>query len=121
MHELTVTESILEIAVRHAREAGAARIAGIHLVLGELSSIVDDSVQFYWDMISENTLAEGAQLVFRRVPVELLCLSCAQRYSPSSVELACPSCGAVQVKIIAGEEFFVEAIDIQMEGSKEAR
>jgi hydrogenase nickel incorporation protein HypA/HybF len=82
---------------------------------------VDDSVQFYWDMISENTLAEGAQLVFRRVPVELLCLSCAQRYSPNGNELACPSCGAAQVKIIAGEEFYVEAIDVQMEDSKEAK
>jgi hydrogenase nickel incorporation protein HypA/HybF len=121
MHELAVTESILEISLRHAREAGAARIARIHLVLGELSSIVDDSVQFYWDMISENTLAEGAQLVFRRVPVELLCLSCAQRYSPNGNELACPSCGAAQVKIIAGEEFYVEAIDVQMEDSKEAK
>lgn len=121
MHELAITESILEIALRHARQAGAARIASIHLVLGQLSSIVDDSVQFYWDMISENTLAEDAQLVFRRIPVEMLCLGCAQRYHPTELELACPTCGGLQVKIVAGEEFFVEAIDIQLESPEGAK
>ncbi len=119
MHELPVTQSILEIALRHAREAEAARITDIHLVIGELSSIVDDSVQFYWDMISENTIAEGARLHFRRVPIEILCQDCEQRYTPNDIDISCPSCGSVRVKILSGEEFFVEAIDIETKASKE--
>jgi hypothetical protein len=57
MHELPVTESILDIAVKHARQANAQRIADIYLVIGQLSSIVDDSIQFYWDIIAKDTLA----------------------------------------------------------------
>lgn len=113
MHELPVTESILEIATRHASQAGATRITALHLVIGQLSSLVDDSVQFYWDIISQDTIAEGARLDFRRVPVEIQCLDCSQRYSPSPEELACPGCGSNHVKIISGEEFFLEAIDIE--------
>jgi hydrogenase nickel incorporation protein HypA/HybF len=52
MHELAVTESILEIALRHAQEHNARHITGLYLVLGQWASIVDDSVQFYWDIIS---------------------------------------------------------------------
>ena len=47
MHELPVTESILEIALRHAQEAGARRITDLYLIIGQLSTIVDDSIQFY--------------------------------------------------------------------------
>ena len=113
MHELSVTESILEIALRHAQKAGATRIAVLNLVVGQLSSLVDDSVQFYWDIISEGTLAEGATLNFRRIPVELGCLDCNERYQPHSDDLACPACGSIRIKVLSGEEFYVESIEVQ--------
>jgi hydrogenase nickel incorporation protein HypA/HybF len=111
MHELPVTESILKIALKHANEANAKRIENIHIVMGELSTNVDDSVQFYWDIIAKDTLAEGAQLLFRRVPAEMQCQSCSEKFHPED-DYVCPQCGGAQVKIIAGEEFYVEAIDI---------
>jgi len=112
MHELTVTESILEIALRHAREQNARRITGLYLVIGEWSSVVDDSVQFYWDIISEGTIAKGATLHFRRVMAELVCQDCGQEYRPTSENMACPKCGGTNVKLKSGEEFFLEAIDV---------
>ena len=57
MHELSVTEALLEIALRHAQAAQARQITGLHVVIGQLSSVIDDSVQFYWDFVSAGTLA----------------------------------------------------------------
>ena len=111
MHELPITQSILNIALKHANEADAKRIENIHIVMGELSSNVDDSVQFYWDIIAKGTLAEGATLHFRRVPAEMQCVSCSEKFHPDD-EFLCPKCGNAGAKIIAGEEFYVEAIDI---------
>jgi len=115
MHELSVTQSILKIALEHAEQAGASRVTDLHIVVGQLASIVDDSVQFYWDLISHDTPAEGAQLHFRRIPTELLCLNCEQRYLPAREDLACPHCGSIRVKVVAGEEFYLEAIDVEEE------
>lgn len=111
MHELPITQSILNITLKHANEANAKRIENIHIVMGEFSTNVDDSVQFYWDIIAKDTLAEGAKLHFRRVPAEMQCQSCSEKFHPED-EYVCPQCGGAQVKIIAGEEFYVEAIDI---------
>jgi len=111
MHELSVTEHLLEITLRHAGQAGAAQVTDLYLVIGELSSIVDESVQFYWDIVSEGTPAAGAKLHFRRVAAELACQACGERYSPRQA-LTCPACGSEQVRVTAGEEFYLDAIDV---------
>jgi len=112
MHELSVTESILEISVRHANQANAKHITNLYLVIGQLASIVDDSVQFYWDIISKGTIAEGANLHFRRLPAQFLCLDCSHHFSPDDDCFSCPICKSDHVKIIAGDEFYMEAIDV---------
>jgi len=113
MHELSVTESVLRIALEHAERANAQRITDLNIVMGELSSIVDDSIQFYWEIIAKGTIAEQATLHFRRVPAELECQTCFERYHPTDKELACPQCNGVNTKIIAGQEFALESIDVE--------
>ena len=113
MHELPITESILEITLRHAKQAQASRVTSINLVIGQLASVVDDSIQFYWDIISEGTLAYGAVLNFRREPVKLECRTCAHQYIPEGDDFACPACRSEQIKIIAGEEFYLESIEVE--------
>jgi hydrogenase nickel incorporation protein HypA/HybF len=112
MHELAVTESLLEIALRHADRAGAKRITKLNLVIGDLASIIDDSVQFYWDIISRDTIAEGAQLHFERVPGTLRCLSCAHEFPINGSNYACPLCGEKRVVAAGGDEFRLESIEV---------
>ena len=112
MHEFPITQSILDIALKHAEQAGAKSITQINLAMGELSTMVDNSIQFYWDVIAKGTIAEKAKLHFRRIPSEFQCMVCFNKYHPNSGELSCPQCGSVGAKILAGEEFYVESIDI---------
>ena len=109
MHELAVTQSTLDLALKYA---GGRRITAIYLVVGELSSIVDDSVQFYWDFISRETLAEGAVLRFERIPARFRCRDCGESYLLRESELVCPSCGSQRVELACGDEFYLSAIDV---------
>ena len=113
MHELTVTQSILEICLRHAEQSKAAKITDINLVVGQFSSIVDDSVQFYWDIVAQDTIAQGAVLHFNRIPGEMTCQICGHTFRPDDETFACPCCSSVRVKITKGEEFQVESIDVE--------
>ena len=113
MHEMAVTQGMLSIALEHATKAGAKRITHINLVIGEMSGIVDDSVQFYFDFISKGTLAEGATLCFERVPARFRCHACQTTFSPEIRQWNCPECGELALDIVAGKEFYVDSIEIE--------
>ncbi len=110
MHELAVTESLLQLALHHAQ---GCRVTDLYVVIGQLSSFVDDSVQYYWDIISEGTPAQGAKLHFQRVPAEMECTDCEHRYRLSADQMACPLCDSIQVRLVSGDEFYLEAIDVE--------
>jgi len=113
MHELAVTESVLAITLKHAELAKARRVTGIYLVIGQLSSIVDDSVQFYWDMISETTIAQGAVLHFNRIPAKMECLTCGREFEMEDRLAPCPTCQSYTLKVTSGEEFYIDSIEVE--------
>jgi len=112
MHELGITQNLLDLALRHAEAAHAHRITALHLVIGELSSVVDDSVQFYWDFVSKDTIAEGAALHFERISAVLQCHDCGHEF-PRSGDYHCPQCGSGRVTVKRGEEFYLDSIEVE--------
>jgi len=113
MHELSVTESVLEIACKHAEKARAKKVTDIYLVIGRLSSIVNDSVQFYWNVISKDTLCEEAKLHFKREPAKLICLECQTEYTLDDDLMPCPNCGSAKIRVLSGDEFNLDSIEIE--------
>ena len=64
MHELGVTKALYDTVVRSAAEHGASRIREIYLVLGKRSGIEPECVDYYFSLLAEDTIAEGAKLHF---------------------------------------------------------
>ena len=119
MHELSITQNILEIALRYGHQAEAKKITDLYLVIGQLSSVIDESVQFYWDMIAKDSIAEGARLHFKRIPALLECQECKNSYTLNGKQLAgCPYCESIKVKVVEGKEFQLESIEIEKEENK---
>ncbi len=121
MHELSITQGILDLVLDAAEREGGGRVTGIHLVVGELSSIVDDSVQFYWDIIAAETPAAEARLNFRRVPLQFECRDCNALFEPLGDDFACVACGGRNVRVSRGDELRVESFDLEPAPATETR
>lgn len=113
MHELSITQSILDITLKYALANQAKRVTDIYLEIGQLSSIIDESVQFYWDIISDDTISKGAKLHFERIAALLECNDCKFSYLIDSEIISCPKCKSIRIMIIRGQEFQINSIEIE--------
>jgi hydrogenase nickel incorporation protein HypA/HybF len=113
MHELGITEQLLSLALRHAEAAGASRVTALNLVIGEFASVIDESLQFYWDFVAKGTIAENAALHFERVPGLFRCLDCEYQFGMADFEGRCPGCGSSHATVVDGTQFSLASIEIE--------
>jgi hydrogenase nickel incorporation protein HypA/HybF len=113
MQELNATQAMIQRAIHQAAEQHAGRITDVYVVIGRISGLSEEPVRSYWRELSKGTPAEGARLHFRKIEGELQCMACFTRYQPEGDEIRCPVCGSSGAKILSGEEFYVEALDVE--------
>ena len=73
MHEMAITQSMFDLVLQHAEEAGTRKVGKINLVIGELTGVVGECVQFYLEFLSRGTVVEGAMLDVTLVPAKARC------------------------------------------------
>ena len=113
MHELSITQSMLDLVLEQAQNAGAKEVGRINLVIGEMTGVVDRAVQFYFDFLSQGTAAEGATLSFRVIPTTAKCRSCGKDFELGEFDWTCPHCKGNNIEIVGGKELFVESIEVE--------
>jgi len=112
MHEFSLTKQIVRIVNNTAADHHAKKVNKVHLVVGESSGIIPDSVQIYFDMIAVGTAAEGAQLVIKYIKPQMLCPNCNKNFIRPRFSFACPDCGTLGNPTDIGSEFYVESIEL---------
>jgi hydrogenase nickel incorporation protein HypA/HybF len=113
MHELSIANSLVEIASEHAISAGAEKIKAITLRIGALSCVHQDALEFSFELITKDTMLEGANLEIIHVPVTVFCVPCNQEVElPGIQSFRCPRCDTPSGDIRQGKELDVESIEI---------
>lgn len=117
MHELPVTDKILEIALKHAEQNKATRIYSITLRVGGLTDLEDNWLQHYFDYLSKDTIADGARLIIIHDGITLRCGTCktlVETTKEDMQEQKCPHCGDGQsFSIMSGRDYFIEEMTAQ--------
>lgn len=113
MHELPITQSICDIALRQAERIGSVKICSITLQMGDYCDYVPEILQSYFDLLSEGTAAAGARLIIHRIPATVYCPHCGGVHVVSHYRLRCPQCGAEDTVLRTGREFYVDSMEIE--------
>ncbi len=115
MHELPITERMLNLVLGHARTSGAERVLTIHLELGAVRGFESEWIIRYFEKLSRGTEAEGAELQIDVVPIALQCSHCASQFGATLTELrgiVCPDCGRARPSLVRGDEYRIKSIEV---------
>lgn len=123
MHEMSITQAMLDLALEHAK---GQRITDIYLQVGGMSLVVPESVEFYFEYLSKGTLAEGATLHFETVPLEMTCMDCGQQADLSDLMDEQPraimvqaltrgcQCGSNNLRVTGGTGFDMVSLGVDV-------
>jgi hydrogenase nickel incorporation protein HypA/HybF len=112
MHELSIAEGVVEVALRHA---SGRRVAAVDLRVGHLRQVVPSALEFAFELVAEGTALEGAELRMDEVPAAGRCRSCGKDTPLPDFPLCCRRCGSPDVEITRGEELLVDALELEEE------
>ncbi len=112
MHELGITQSIVEIAERTATEQQAEKILSVTVEVGSLSGVVPEALEFCFEACSNGTLLEGAQLLIDRIPARAKCRNCSYEFPLEELLACCPECDSAASDLLSGEELRIKEMEI---------
>jgi hydrogenase nickel incorporation protein HypA/HybF len=110
VHELSVSSAIVDTAVRHA---AGRRVTAVNVRLGRLRQVVGASLEFYFELVSRETVCEGARLNQEVVAAEVRCADCAHAWELEMPIFRCPRCASTDVTVLSGEELEVSSIEVE--------
>lgn len=115
MHELAITQGIIDIAVPETEKHGAKKIMSIKIKIGEFSGVVPQCIQEYFNIVSRGTIAENAKLVIERIPVTIRCHSCGfeGEMNREKIKFKCPACGSAEIRMLSGKEYYVDSLEVE--------
>jgi hydrogenase nickel incorporation protein HypA/HybF len=114
MHELSIANRLVEIALEVAENEGAEAIEAVTVRIGALSCVHNRALEFSFDLVTQDTPLEGAKLRIIDVPVTIFCGVCDREVElPGIQRFRCPICDTPSGEIREGRELEIESIEIR--------
>ena len=85
----------------------------VNLSVGRLRQVIPDTLEFYFEFVARGTVCEGARLEQEVIDARLECNGCGHDWEIEIPAFRCPECAGSDVGIASGDEFQVEAIEVE--------
>lgn len=113
MHELALTQGIIDIVLSEQKRQGFERVLEISLKVGEFSGVIPQCIREFFPIAAEKSPAKDAQLAIETVPAVFDCMDCGHKGDADRKNACCALCGSTAIKMTSGREFYVESIKVE--------
>jgi Zn finger protein HypA/HybF involved in hydrogenase expression len=100
VHELGITQGIIDRARDAAVKNDATKVTGVYVVMTPAADFSEDSIDMYFTMLTQDDdLFLGAALHVDHRPVSAVCLDCSDEFSVDAPQPVCLQCGSYNVRL----------------------
>lgn len=110
MHEMAIAGSVLDSVLRHA---DGRRVTHVQLKVGHLRQVVPASLEFSWELITKDTVADGAPLVIESVEAVGACRACGEETPQKGFPFRCGACEGFDLEIVRGNELLIDWLEVE--------
>jgi hydrogenase nickel incorporation protein HypA/HybF len=113
MHELALSQNIVDLVVERARKEGMHSVTRVVVEVGVAAGVEPDALRFCFDTVATGTLAQGAELAIETIELRACCRSCGCEFAPARMVSSCPCCGSHAPRLLGGRELRVKSFDTE--------
>lgn len=113
MHELSLAESLIDLAEEESRKLSGAKVRTVRLEIGALAAVEPDAMRFCFDVVARGTSLEGAALDIVTVAGRGRCLACGHEIEVLERPALCPDCGGVRVEVTSGTGMRLTELEVE--------
>lgn len=113
MHELPVTQSIVNICLEELEKNKGKAVKEINIVEGELSDMVPESIHMYFEILTKGTKLQDAVLNIAKIPAKIQCKDCSFEGTFNKTDFFCSKCGSENISIVGGREFYIDSMEVE--------
>jgi len=90
MHEMTIAQNLIEIIKDEMIRHDAKTLKSVLLHVGQLTTIVPESLSFCFEVMTSGTEMEGAELIIDIIPLKGMCRECEKTFEIRDYAFECP-------------------------------
>ncbi len=113
MHEMSLCESLIQIIEQQAQVQHYSKVKKVWLEVGGLSGIEPEAMRFSFDVVTRDTLADGAELKMISIPGQAWCMHCCKNVTIQQRYDECPDCGGYQLQVNDGEQMRIKELEVE--------
>jgi hydrogenase nickel incorporation protein HypA/HybF len=108
MHELAIAQDVVDTVLDRIPDAP---IAEVRLTVGKLSGISADALRFCFELVTADTVLDGAQLLIEEPAGAARCDTCGCEFGLDHLILLC-ACGSANVHILSGDQLLINSVKV---------
>jgi len=105
-------QQALDHALSQVSAQGVQRVERIGVQIGAESGVDPEVITFAFNVLTQDTIANGALLEIEHVPVLCYCAQCQMTFEPRDALHECPNCSCAYAEVRQGHEFGITAVDV---------
>jgi len=110
VHEVSLMKNLLGVVEKTIEKEGGGKVEKIHILIGAMSGVNTDALDFAFEVLSKGTSAEGGVIEYESIPLALKCRECGLISNPKDFIFSCSHCDSRDIEIVGGREMEIDYI-----------